>query len=350
MKTNIAHHRALIKKYDDNDDGVLSENEWSRMPVNYGALDAAQDGTLTAHELAEHSFLKQSPSQPVEPQPWQPRPAARLRTHKPMLILVDALGSVTIHFENQRQHLGASLGEVIPLIQKRVTEHSITDADIHVAPKAPKGIADALIDSLNTAGIRAFNLRSAPVPLAPVQLDLRVAATRGRDDLPGLSEAEVNQLIQWKENPPQEKPEAASLELKYTWIEIDREAADALSSNAEQMITLTLDDPYLLVSNEPDSTMLATDTGERAWKVVSAEIVDDVAGKPAISLRLDETGGQRLGELTTKHQHRHLAVIINNKVFMAPRILTKITDRVQITGHFTKDEAEQLVQAFQQSN
>jgi Ca2+-binding EF-hand superfamily protein len=48
----IKHAVGLIKKYDTNQDGVLTEDEWSSMTNDYSAADTDQDGRITPTELA----------------------------------------------------------------------------------------------------------------------------------------------------------------------------------------------------------------------------------------------------------------------------------------------------------
>ena len=246
--------------------------------------------------------------------------------------MVDALGSITIQFESQRENLGSSFDEAMQVLRRRITDNSITHADIRASSEVPQGMISAIADGLKNTGVRAYNCWIAPVPLAPVRLDFRVAATRDSDDLPGLTEEQIEQLIALKKQPV-EKPKPDSVASKYTWLEIEKEAAKDMTSAQTDMIVISPDKSYLLVSTEPAGTMLSTDKDDRAWKIVRAESVEDFAGNPAIALELDESGARRLGELTASHHRRPLAVIINNKVFMAPRILTKITNRVQITGN-----------------
>jgi TolA-binding protein len=48
----LKYSTAYIKKYDDNGDGVLTENEWSKMPVDYSDADTNYDGKITPTEMA----------------------------------------------------------------------------------------------------------------------------------------------------------------------------------------------------------------------------------------------------------------------------------------------------------
>jgi preprotein translocase subunit SecD len=61
-----------------------------------------------------------------------------------------------------------------------------------------------------------------------------------------------------------------------------------------------------------------------------------------ISFSLKPAGAERFGEWTGKSVGRYLAIVLTGQVRSAPRIQSQITDRGQITGKFTKQQAEDL--------
>lgn len=181
------------------------------------------------------------------------------------------------------------------------------------------------------------------VPLSPLQLDFCIAAMRKVDDQsPGLTAAEIDQLRRHRNAGRSMFAPAAD----YRWVEIEADAAKAMEKGHSDLIVETFDTPHLLVSTTADCCMRFGDEGERAWKVTKANATKDFQGKPAIGLDLDAAGGKRLGELTTEYHRRALAVIINDKVYMAPRIQSKITDKIQITGNFEMEHVELIVEAL----
>lgn len=48
----LKYSTGYIKKYDANDDGVLTKDEWSKMLVDYADADANHDGKITPTEMA----------------------------------------------------------------------------------------------------------------------------------------------------------------------------------------------------------------------------------------------------------------------------------------------------------
>lgn len=76
----------------------------------------------------------------------------------------------------------------------------------------------------------------------------------------------------------------------------------------------------------------------------------DQQGKPSVGFCFNRTGGRLFGRLTYNHQpdeqqdfYYRLGIILDGALYSAPRIMTTITDRGQITGNFAQAEVEDLV-------
>jgi preprotein translocase subunit SecD len=68
----------------------------------------------------------------------------------------------------------------------------------------------------------------------------------------------------------------------------------------------------------------------------------DEFGKPAVSFNLTADGATRFGRVTEENVGKPLAIVLDKKVYSAPRINSRITDSGQITGNFTQEEANDL--------
>jgi len=70
---------------------------------------------------------------------------------------------------------------------------------------------------------------------------------------------------------------------------------------------------------------------------------DQRSGEPVVNFRFNIRGGQRFGEVTSANVGRPFAIVLDNKVISAPRILGPITGGSgQISGHFTVEQANNL--------
>lgn len=85
---------------------------------------------------------------------------------------------------------------------------------------------------------------------------------------------------------------------------------------------------------------------EKAALVTNHEIRDATAaeteGLYGVNLLLTVDAGKRLADWTGEHVGDYLAIVLNNEVKSAPRVQNQIHDRVQITGAFSRQTAEDL--------
>lgn len=68
----------------------------------------------------------------------------------------------------------------------------------------------------------------------------------------------------------------------------------------------------------------------------------DEHNQPAVSFTLNRDGARKFGDFTERNIGRLLAIVLDGRVYSAPRIQSRITDQGQITGSFTQQEAADL--------
>jgi preprotein translocase subunit SecD len=73
-----------------------------------------------------------------------------------------------------------------------------------------------------------------------------------------------------------------------------------------------------------------------------ARVQFDAQQRPIVEFRFNPEGGDLFGKLTEKHKNQLLAIILDDNVYSAPVIRSRITSRGQIEGQFTADEAANL--------
>lgn len=82
--------------------------------------------------------------------------------------------------------------------------------------------------------------------------------------------------------------------------------------------------------------------------LVEAKVITDQYGRPIISFKMNAEGGHKFGIITGENINRHLAIVLDNKVYSAPNIQTRIPGgQGQITGSFTDEEAKDLALILQ---
>ncbi len=68
----------------------------------------------------------------------------------------------------------------------------------------------------------------------------------------------------------------------------------------------------------------------------------DEFGQPAVNFELKGEAAEKFGKFTEENIGKRLAIVLDNKVVSAPVIRSRISDRGQITGNFTTEEARDL--------
>jgi hypothetical protein len=89
-----------------------------------------------------------------------------------------------------------------------------------------------------------------------------------------------------------------------------------------------------------DSLTLADDTLRNQIETAQAK------GTDRIELRLSESAGNALRELTRNHLKQQLAIIVNGKIRMAPTIQSEVGRDLAITGRFTREEIKFLMDSL----
>ncbi len=78
--------------------------------------------------------------------------------------------------------------------------------------------------------------------------------------------------------------------------------------------------------------------------VNDASIQYDEMQRMTISMKMDLEGAKKWGEVTSKNIGQNIAIVLDDAVYSAPTVQSAITEgNSQISGHFTKEEAKDLV-------
>jgi preprotein translocase subunit SecD len=123
---------------------------------------------------------------------------------------------------------------------------------------------------------------------------------------------------------------------------------------AMQAVNNTLPPDMVLVSGAEDVAASSGGTPGTVFYIVrrvaavtgrdlrTARPTLDENNQPAVSFSLNQDGAVRFGQVTEQNVGKQLAIILDNRVFSAPRIESRITDEGRITGSFTQQEAQDL--------
>jgi protein-export membrane protein SecD len=76
--------------------------------------------------------------------------------------------------------------------------------------------------------------------------------------------------------------------------------------------------------------------------LTDAEVISDSYGQPAISIKLNAEGGERLKRATGANIGKKMAIVLDDEILMAARIESEIADECLISGRFSKAEADRI--------
>lgn len=95
-----------------------------------------------------------------------------------------------------------------------------------------------------------------------------------------------------------------------------------------------------------DSRGLRLTSDDGSWNVRSASMGVDQYGRTAIDFQMDALGADRLGALTENNVNRQMAVLLDDQVYTAPRLNSRIANSGQISGTFTQPEIDYIVRVL----
>lgn len=88
-------------------------------------------------------------------------------------------------------------------------------------------------------------------------------------------------------------------------------------------------EPYMLCYDTPGMRLTQA---EGNWQVASARRSSDQIGKPNIAFAMDALGASKLGELTGANVGKPMAILLDDQVYTAPTLQSRISSQGQITG------------------
>ncbi len=101
---------------------------------------------------------------------------------------------------------------------------------------------------------------------------------------------------------------------------------------------------YVLLYGQPGKAM--THRADSTWAVEGTGRTVDQLGRPAVSFRLDASGGSLMSRLTQPHVGEPMAIVLDGKVYSAPNLNNQISNSGTISGSFSPEELGYLLRVL----
>jgi hypothetical protein len=162
-------------------------------------------------------------------------------------------------------------------------------------------------------------------------LEFRIAPRRGA----GITEEETQRYLH---DLMDEGPQASkNRKDRFQWFKV-RDPNERFSPDV--IVGTWGGQAYVLLSDEAGATMLRS-KGKGGWKVKARAGVDE-RGRPDVIFTLLNSGPMLFGDLTGSHIKEPMAILLDDEVYSAPSIQSRITNEGIITGTFTHKETIEL--------
>lgn len=100
---------------------------------------------------------------------------------------------------------------------------------------------------------------------------------------------------------------------------------------------------YLLLHDEPGKRLTQA---ENNWGLAGARAAKDELGRDSISFQMDAVGGPEMSKLTGLNVGQAMAVLLDDEVYTAPTLQSRIGSSGQISGSFSREEINYIVRVL----
>jgi len=207
--------------------------------------------------------------------------------------------------------------------------------DAYVAKRTGLDDPEDLMRLLRGAGVLDFRIAVTPntlgVDIEGLRKDL---ATKGpRAGEPGVARwFPLNNLTQWYEKP-------AELE------SLRADPAGYFASRYRLIASEFGGEIYVLLHDSDTKSMTRRDGS--SWSLTRAgRTIDPTLGSAAVSFELDQVGGEKMGALTGPNVNQPMAIVLDDQVYSAPNLNTRIAGNGIITGRFSDADVNYLIRVL----
>ncbi len=95
-----------------------------------------------------------------------------------------------------------------------------------------------------------------------------------------------------------------------------------------------------------DSRGMRMTNDDGRWKIARSYQTADDLGRPAIGFQMGPVGARLLGDLTGANEQNNMGVLLDDEVYTAPNLMSRISNNGIIQGEFTPEEIDYVVRVM----
>lgn len=127
----------------------------------------------------------------------------------------------------------------------------------------------------------------------------------------------------------------------FRWFEISKPDESSITEANGYIVADYLGVKYVLSHATPDMGLLNEGTND--WSLTGAFPGRDQQGRPSVNFRFDTRGGNKFEKMTGDNIGKQLCIFLDNTAISAATIKSKISDSGEISGNFSIQEVQYLV-------
>ncbi len=210
-------------------------------------------------------------------------------------------------------------------------DETVAEYDLYQSKRTTLDDPDELQRLLRGAGVLTFRISIKPGELPDEAVRRAEFREKGPRGVRALEQRwfRINKEDSWFDNSVQQKA---------------LEADPAGYFAGRGYVVEEFDGQYYMLCHDNRGRRLTASEG--AWTLKSARPGVDELGRTSITFQMDALGGEKMGQLTETNRGSQMAVLLDDEVYTAPTIQSRISTNGQITGSFGDDEIRYVVRVL----
>jgi len=300
---------------------IEAERDWFKElePIEIAALDANKAFDLARKRVLETSINGEDFRRVLRMDQTRPK----IRDRKTQNI---------VEMDSPRELALNRLEVTVPVLADEIEAVTVLFDDFQ---SVSQGFDDPkeLISLLRGSGVLSFRISANeedPLPISALRSELKERGPRHVQSSSQVRWFPLDKLEQWYSDPRQIES-------------IQSDPYSYFRSRFGAIVDVFDGEYYMLLYATGDR---ALDYTAGDWDLSGASSTVDSYGRPAVLFQMDSSGAKKLGALTGGNVGRQMAIVLDDRVYSAPTLQSRIGSSGQITGEFSQKDISYLLRVL----